>query len=61
MNWLKELSSNKNLHANLSGFLEQYGLSGLEYALQLYQNTHQKYICKTKKTYRKSIYTISTI
>ena len=49
MNWLKELSSNKNLHANLSGFLEQYGLSGLEYALQLYQNTHQKYICKTKK------------
>lgn len=49
MNWLKELSSNKNLNTYLSAFLEQHGTSGLEHALQLYQNTHQKYICKTKK------------
>lgn len=24
MNWLKELSANKNLHTNLSAFLNQY-------------------------------------
>lgn len=50
MNWLKELSANKNLHTNLSAFLDQHGISGLEDALQLYNNTHQKYICKTKES-----------
>ena len=49
MNLLKELSLNKNLNTNLSDFLSQYGTTGLEHALQLYQNTHQKYICKTRK------------
>lgn len=50
MNWLKELSENKNLHENLYDFLDQHGMSGLDNALQLYRNTHQKYICKTKKS-----------
>lgn len=50
MNWLKEFSENKNLHTTLSTFLEQYGMSGLEDALQLYRNSHQKYICKTKQS-----------
>ena len=50
MNWIKELSENKNLHTNLSAFLDQHGISGLENALQLYQNTHQKYICRTKES-----------
>ncbi len=50
MNWLKELSENKNLHTYLSAFLDQHGMSGLEKALQLYQNTQQKYICKTKES-----------
>ena len=48
MNWLKELSKNECVHKSLSAFLEQYGIAGLEKALQLYQNTHQKYICKTR-------------
>ena len=50
MNWLKELSENKNLRTNLSDFLDQPCMSGLEDALQLYRNTHQKYICRTKES-----------
>lgn len=59
MNWLKEISSNKDLHINLSAFLEQHGIAGLEKALKLYKDTHQKYVCKTKKSIvRISIYDI---
>ena len=32
----------------ISTFLTQYGTSGLKHALQLYINTHQEYICKTR-------------
>lgn len=49
MNWLKALSENKNIHTTLFDFLDQYGMAGLEEALQLYQNNHQKYIYRTKK------------
>ncbi len=48
MNWIQEFSTNKNLYDNLSSFLEQYGISGLEQALHLYRNTHQAYICKNR-------------
>ncbi len=48
MNCIQELSSDINLQNNLSSFINQYGTSGLEQALQLYRNTHQSYICKTK-------------
>lgn len=48
MNWMWEFSRNKELYNNLSSFLEQYGISGLEQALSLYCNTHQTYICKNK-------------
>lgn len=48
MNWIQEFSSNKNLYGTLSSFLDQYGTSGLEKALQLYHTTHQAYIFKNK-------------
>lgn len=34
-------------------FVDQYGTSGLEQALQLYINMHQEYICKTKTSISK--------
>lgn len=48
MNWIQEFSTNKNLYDNLSSFLDQYGISGLEQALHLYRSTHQTYICKNR-------------
>lgn len=48
MNWIQEFISNKNLYSDLSSFLDQYGVSGLEQALYLYRNTYQTYICKNK-------------
>lgn len=48
MNWIQEFSTNKNLYDNLSSFLDQYGISGLEKALHLYRSTHQTYICKNR-------------
>lgn len=48
MNWIQEFSTNKNLYDNLSSFLNQYGISGLEQALHLYRSTYQSYICKNK-------------
>lgn len=48
MNWIQELSSNTALHDNITSFMNQYGMPGLEQALQLYRDMHQTYICKTK-------------
>jgi len=48
MNWIEEISANEQLYNNLSSFLNEYETSDLEEALQLYRNTHQTYICKTK-------------
>lgn len=48
MNWTQELLTDKTLYNNLSSFLDQYGASGLEKALQLYHTTHQAYIFKNK-------------
>lgn len=50
MNWLKKILGNEHLYNNLSSFLDQYEVSDLEKALQLYRTTHQTYICKTKQT-----------
>lgn len=48
MNPIQEFSDNQTLQDNLTSFIQQYGISGLEQALQLYRDTHQTYICKTK-------------
>lgn len=53
MNWMQELSNDKNLQVNLFYFLNQYGKSGLEQALQLYTDMQQEYICKTKSSVSK--------
>ncbi len=38
---------------NLSDFLEQYGSSGLKQALQLYIDSQQEYICRTRTSISK--------
>lgn len=48
MNWKHELEQSESLQNTLTTFLNQYGLSGLENALQLYTNLQQEYICRTK-------------
>ena len=48
VNWIQELTQTEALQCTLTAFLEQHGISGLEKALQLYSNTQQEYICKTK-------------
>lgn len=37
----------------ISNFLEQYGTHGLKQALQLYKNTRQEYICRTRTSISK--------
>lgn len=46
--WQQELSNNQNFQYTLSTFINQYGISGIEQALQFYSNLHHEYICKTK-------------
>jgi hypothetical protein len=41
------------LNDTISIFLKQYGLSGLNQALQLYKDTQQEYICRTKTSISK--------
>ena len=41
------------LQNTISTFLTQYGTSGLKHALQLYINTHQEYICRTRTSISK--------
>lgn len=48
MNWIHELLETKSLQNNLVAFLEQYGIEGLESALNHYTFTQMYYICKTK-------------
>lgn len=37
----------------ISDFIEQYGTFGLKQALQLYKNTQQEYICRTRTSISK--------
>lgn len=48
MNWIQKFATDKTLQDDLFPFLDEYGISGLKKALQLYRNTYQTYICKTK-------------
>ncbi len=44
---------NKNQQLYFNSFLKQYGISGLEEALQFYIDMQQEYICKTKRSISK--------
>ncbi len=48
MDELLQSAFNKKQQLYFSNFLKQYGISGLEQALQLYIDMQQEYICKTK-------------
>lgn len=48
MNELLQFVLNKKQQRYISNFLKQYGISGLEQALQFYIDMQQEYICKTK-------------
>lgn len=48
MNWLEDLSKNRQLQSRLNDFLRSYGLPGLEQAINHYSNRQQEYICKTQ-------------
>ena len=48
-----EYQLNTELNDTISNFLEQYGTSGLKQALQLYKNTQQEYICRTRTSVSK--------
>ncbi len=59
MNWLNNIFGNTKLHIKLSTFLDQYGISGLEQAIQLYENMNLEYIWKTRESiYKIKIYDI---
>lgn len=50
MKWLQLISDSKSTHNKLVCFLNQYGLSGLEDALQTYENSQQYYFCNTRSS-----------
>ena len=43
MEWLQIISDSKSVYYKLINFLNQYGLSGLEQALQSFEDTQQYY------------------
>ena len=53
MNWPKKYQMDNELENDLSNFLEHYGILGLKQALQLYRNTQQEYICRTRTSITK--------
>lgn len=53
MTYSNESQIDTELNNTISNFLEQYGASGLKHALQLYRNTQQEYICRTKTSISK--------
>ena len=48
-----DLSKDTHLLKTISDFIDHYGQSGLEQALQLYTDMQQEYICKTKTSISK--------
>lgn len=49
----KESQIDIELKDTISNFLAQYGLSGLNQALQLYKDIQQEYICRTRTSISK--------
>lgn len=48
-----EYQIDTELNDTISNFLEQYGTFGLKQALQLYKDTQQEYICRTRTSISK--------
>lgn len=48
-----EYQLDTDLNDTISNFLKQYGSFGLNQALQLYEDTHQEYICRTRSSISK--------
>lgn len=44
---------NENLKTEIISFINQYGITGLQEAMQLYINLSQDYICRTKRSIQK--------
>lgn len=53
MEWLQNIDNNKKVQNKLYNFLNQYGLSGLEQALQQYIDMQQEYTCCTRESFSK--------
>ena len=53
MTCLSKTPIDTELNEIISNFLVQYGFSGLNQALQLYKNTQQEYICRTRTSISK--------
>lgn len=53
MTCLSKLQIDTELNETIFHFLEQYGTSALKQALQLYENTQQEYICRTRTSISK--------
>ncbi len=50
MEWLQIISDSKSVYYKLINFLNQYGLSGLEQALQSFEDAQQYYFCNTRSS-----------
>lgn len=53
MNWLQIISDDKGLRSKLFEFLSTYGISGLDQALQIFEDMQQEYICRNKTSVSK--------
>ena len=53
MTYSIESQIDAELKDTISTFLTQYGFAGLKQALQLYKNTQQEYICRTRTSISK--------
>lgn len=53
MNWIKEITNDKSLKADLQSFYNTYGISGIRQAIKLYTDMQQEYICRTKSSVTK--------
>lgn len=51
--WQEEFFNNQVLQHNIDVFVAQYGISGIEKALQIYSSLHHEYICKNKSSISK--------
>ena len=53
MDYTSKPQIDTELNSTISNFLQQYGTSSLKKALQLYKDTQQEYICRTRTSISK--------
>ncbi len=53
MNWMKEITNDIGLKADLQSFYNTYGILGIKQAIKLYKDMQQEYICRTKTSVTK--------